>query len=82
MKRIIALLLAAVTVLSMAACGKKPVGTTDPSTAPTTAPATAPTTAPGTTPTTAPTDSAAHTHSFGEWQSDAENHWKVCSCVD
>ena len=23
-----------------------------------------------------------HTHSYGDWKSDAENHWKECDCSD
>ena len=82
MRKIIALLLAAITVFSMAACGKKPVETTNPTTTPTTAPTAAPTTAPATggEPTTAPTDPTVHTHSFGDWHSDSKNHWKACTC--
>lgn len=54
MKKIMSLLLAAVLVLSLAACGGDPAPATDPTTEPTAAPTTEPTTAPTTEPATEP----------------------------
>ena len=57
MKKFVALLLAAIMVLSLVACGENENPTTVPTTEPTTAPTTEPTTAPTTEPTTALVDS-------------------------
>ena len=54
MKRHLALLLVLVTLIGLAACGKKPAETTLPTTAPATEATTAPTTEPTTVPTTEP----------------------------
>jgi len=72
-KKLLCLLLTVCMLLSIVGC-KKPA-TTDPTvpTGTTTAP-TIPTT-PSTS--TVPT---VHTHSYGDWQTDKQNHWKLCSC--
>jgi len=72
-KKTICLMLAVVCLVSLAACGHTPDETPDGTTVPT-----SPTQTP-TQPSTTPTPPA-HIHSFGDWQTDSKNHWKVCAC--
>ena len=76
MKKLLCLLLAVITCVSLLAGCKKPAppAATDPTVT------TDPTTP--TTPTTPsdPTVPTVHTHSYGPWQTDTANHWQVCSC--
>ena len=87
-KKLMCLVLAAVCLISLAACGKKAKEPANPTSSPTTANPSTPSNPTSGNEVTPPTSGSnpstpttpAHIHSFGAWQTDSKNHWKTCSC--